>query len=147
MPIKVKDLTKSANKWVDRARGAAASYAEEAAVAGDVWARNTAAAKETYKLAITAPGIADRFGRGVSRAGAAKYQRKIESVGKERFGPGVAAAEEDYKANVEPFLSTIAGLTLPARKPRGDPANYMRVQKVGEALNAKRLAQLAGGGA
>ena len=135
MAIKVKDLSKSTVKWAENAGRAAASYAEEAA-----------AASETYKLAISVANIATRFQRGVQKAGAAKYARKIESVGRDRFMPGINAAVDDYKTNVEPFLSAIAGITLPARKPRGDPANYARVEAIGKVLNAKRLAQLAGGG-
>ncbi|GAH58623.1 unnamed protein product, partial [marine sediment metagenome] len=42
--------------------------------------------------------------------------------------------------------ATIAAITLSPRKPRGDPANYMRVQEIGKALNAKRLALLGAGG-
>ena len=40
---------------------------------------------------------------------------------------------------------TIASLTLTARKPKGDPANYQRVEQIGKALNAKRLATLGAG--
>ena len=55
---------------------------------------------------------------------------------------GIAAASVDYKTGVEPYFSTLAALTLSTRKPRGDPANYRRVEEVGRALNAKRLALL-----
>lgn len=145
MAIKVKDLTKSAAKWADNAGRATTAYAEGAAESGDAWARNTAAAKETFKLAISAANIAERFARGVQKAGAAKYTRKVDTVGKDRFASGVNAAVDDYKTNVEPFLTAIAGVTLPARKPRGDPGNYARVEAIGKVLNAKRLAQLSGG--
>lgn len=67
-------------------------------------------------------------------------------MGGGRFGPGVAAATDDYKTGAEPYFSTLAALTLSARKPRGDPANYNRVQEIGKALNAKRLALLGAGG-
>ena len=63
-------------------------------------------------------------------------------MGQARFGPGVAAATTDYTTGVEPYFTTISALTLSARKPRGDPANYKRVEEVGKALNAKRLALL-----
>ncbi|GAH59788.1 unnamed protein product, partial [marine sediment metagenome] len=88
----------------------------------------------------------ERFRRGVVRAGAEKFARKIRDVGRDRFGPGVSAAVADYKTGAEPYFSTIAALTLSPRKPRGDPANYNRVQEVGKALNAKRLALLGAGG-
>lgn len=146
--IKVKPIEQSTDKWAENAGRAAAEFAANAEAAADEWARNTAAAAGTYKQAISAAGISERFRRGVARAGAAKFARKIRDVAMDRFAPGVAAASLDYKVGVEPYLSTIAALTLSARKPRGDPSNYKRVEEVGKALNAKRLALLgvAGGG-
>jgi len=146
MGIKVKDVASSALKWTENAGRAAAEYATNAEASADEWARNTAAAADTYGAAITAPGIKTRFQRGVVRAGAAKYSRKIRDVARDRFGPGVAAAQSDYQTGAEPYFSTLAALSLSPRKPRGDPANYNRVQEVGKALNAKRLALLGAGG-
>jgi len=148
--IKVKPIEGATTKWAERARTAATEFAENAEAAANEWATNTGKASDTYGLAIAAPGIKERFRRGVARAGAAKFARKIRDVGADRFAPGVAAATVDYKAGAEPYFSTIAALTLSTRKPRGDPANYRRVEEVGKALNAKRLALLgatAGGGA
>ncbi len=147
--LKVKDAAVSASKWRDNAGRAADEFARNAAASADAWAKNTEGAKDTFRQAITAVGIADRFQAGVRRAGSAKFARKINDVAKDRFGPGVAAAVADYQADVAPYLQTIAGLTLSTRKPKGDPANYNRVQEVGKALNAKRMALLGstGGGA
>jgi len=149
MAIKVKPIDSSTTKWEDRARTASAEYSVNAEASANEWATNTGKAADTFGQAISAPGIKERFRRGVARAGAAKYARKISSVGSDRFASGVSAATVDYKAGAEPYFSTIAGLTLSTRKPRGDPANYKRVEEIGKALNAKRLALLgvsAGGG-
>lgn len=142
MPIKVKSPSVSAAKWDANAARAADDFATEAAAAASVWEAATKGAKDNYHKAITASGIADRFAGGVARAGAAKFARKIESVAKDRFGPGIHAAVSDYSDGVTPFLETIAALTLPKRGPRGDPSNYNRVEAVGKALSAKRLALL-----
>lgn len=147
MAIKVKPVDASAVKWSENASRAAAEYAANAEAAADDWQRATVAAADNFFQAVSAPGIKDRFRRGATKAGAAKFARKIRDVAKDRFGPGVAAAQEDFKAGVEPYLSTIAALALSPRKPRGDPANYRRVEEIGKALNAKRLALLGGGGA
>ena len=146
MAIKVKDITASAGKWTENAGRAAGEFAANAEAAADTWARNTAAAVDTFGQAISAPGIKNRFRSGVVKAGAAKFARKIRDVARDRFGPGVAAAQSDYQAGAEPYFSTLAAITLSTRKPRGDPANYNRVMEVGKALNAKRLALLGGGG-
>lgn len=144
--IKVKPIEQSAAKWADNAARSAAEYATGAEASAEDWARNTAGAADNYHQAVTAPAVKERFRRGVQLAGAAKYARKIRDVARDRFGPGVAAARDDYKAGVEPFLATLQGITLSPRKPRGDPANYNRVMEVGKALNAKRIALLGGGG-
>ncbi len=144
--LKVKPIDASTVKWEERARTASGEYAANAEAAAGEWATNTARAADTYGMAIAAPGIKTRFAKGVARAGAAKYARKITAVGADRFAPGVAAATTDYKAGAEPYFSTLSALTLTARKPRGDPANYHRVEQVGKALNAKRLALLGSGG-
>ncbi len=146
MAIAVKSIDSSVTKWGDRARTASGEYAANAEAAASRWASETGKAADTYGMAIAAPGIKNRFARGVARAGAAKYSRKVRDVGADRYAPGVAAAVQDYKAGAEPYFSTIAALTLSPRKPRGDPANYNRVEQVGKALNAKRLALLGASG-
>ena len=146
MAIKVKAVDASTTKWSENAGRAAAEFAANAEAAAELWSSNTQRAGDTFHQAITAPNMKNRFVRGVARAGAAKFARKIREVGMDRFGPGVAAATTDYTSGVEPYFSTIAAITLSPRKPRGDPANYMRVQEIGKALNAKRLALLGGGG-
>jgi len=146
MAIKVKDIAASTTKWSENASRSAGEFAVNAEASAELWAGNTARAADTFHQAITSPNMKERFRRGVARAGAAKFARKIRDVGRDRFGPGVAAATDDYKVGSEPYFSTIAALTLSARKPRGDPANYNRVMEVGKALNAKRLALLGGGG-
>ena len=144
--IKVKEVGASTTKWSENASRASTEFAINAEAAAELWAGNTGRAADTFHQAITAPNMKERFRRGVARAGAAKFARKIREVGRDRFGPGVAAATMDYTAGVEPYFATIAALTLSPRKPRGDPANYNRVQEIGKALNAKRLALLGAGG-
>jgi len=145
MPLEVKPIEGSGTKWADNAARAAGEFATNAAAAAERWARQTAAAVDTFGQAISAPGIKNRFRSGVAKAGAAKFARKINDVARDRFGPGVGAAKEDYKSGAEPYFSTLAGLSLSQRKPKGDPANYKRVEEVGKALNAKRMAMLGGG--
>ena len=147
MPLKVKTAEQAGEKYDARARVAVDDYAREAAASGDVWASNTQAAKENYRSAISAAGIADRFLGGVRRAGAAKYVRKIEAVARDRYAPGISAGLTDYKERTEPFLATLRALVLPPRKPRGDPGNLQRVDAANKALHAKRLALMGVGGA
>lgn len=142
MALKVKGVSESADKWSTRAQGASTEYAANAAAASDTWATNTKAAGATFQQAISSGNMRQKFERGVTKAGASKYARKIADVAADRYGPGVSAAQSDYQTGVEPYLQTLASLTLSARKPKGDPSNYRRVEEVGKALNAKRLSGL-----
>ena len=130
-----------AKKWVDVTPGRAAYYESEAPKSADLWETNTKGAKGTYKAAVADPKISDRFAAGASGK-AAKFKRKVESVGVGRFGPGVSAAEEDMQAGFEPYAGVLAGITVSDRKPRGDPANYGIVKEIGDPLHKKRLALL-----
>lgn len=145
MALRVKPLDRSAEKWSRNASGAAAEYAANAEAAAQSWQSNTAAAAQNFHQAVSAGGVLERFRRGVQRAGAEKYGRKIRDLGAARYGPGVAAASGDWQAGFEPFANTLAALTLPARQPRGSPGNIQRVAAVATALNARRLALLGGG--
>lgn len=141
--ISVKSATQVAQKWADVTPARASYYESEAPAAGAEWESNTAAAGGTYKAAISAAGIQDRFVGGVKRAGAAKFTRKVRDVGVARYGPGVAAAQEDMAKGFAPFQAILDGLEIPDRGPRGSPSNYAITQKVGDALHKGRLAILA----
>ena len=132
-----------AKKWADETPRRATYYEKATPPAADRWATNTTAAADNYKAAVQAVDIAKRFAGGIKRVGSAKFKRKVEAVGIARFGPGVSAALEDMKTGVDPYLAVIGATEIPDRKPRGDPANYERVKKIGTALNTKRLALLA----
>lgn len=146
MALKVKPVALAADKWDDNAARSAEQFAREAEASADLWQKNTLAAEQNFHKAITAAGISQRFAGGIRRAGAAKFARKIRDVARDRFAGGIHAAKQDYSERVTPFLDEIARLTLSPRAPRGDPANYRRVEEVGKALNAKRIALLGGGG-
>ena len=140
MAIKVTSATDAAQVWVDGARQRAGRYGANAPAAAQDWATNAAAAASTFKSAVSAPNIDKMFAGGIAKAGASKYQRKTAGVGKDRYPGGVAAAQADYASGVGPYLDTIKGVTLPAKKMRGDPGNLDRVKAIATALNAKRIA-------
>lgn len=145
MAVKVKPAADVAKKWLDVTPGRAGYFEAGAVGAGDEWERQALAAQAAFKAAISAANIGAMFAGGVKKAGAAKYNRKVKDVGVARFSQGVQAAGPDYLAGVEPMLATIAGLTLPARAPRGSESNLARVREIAVALNKKRLSLRAAG--
>lgn len=143
MPIKVKDLTQSGEKWGQRAAGAADEYAVNAAAAQDEWGRATQAAEANYRAGIMQANIGTRFARGVARALAkSKYANKIREVGGTRFSAGVNIAKADWAEGFGPYHAVLQAVVLPPRRPRGDAANIARVSAVTTILHAKRLALL-----
>ncbi len=140
MAINVLPASEAAQKWSTRASGASATYAARARAAGTNWEQAAANAQQTYVQAVTQGNIGQRFASGVRRAGSARYTEGIAEKGESRYGQGVQASQSRYIQGVEPYLNTIASVTLPQRAPRGNPSNYQRVQAVGQALHQRKLA-------
>ena len=141
--ITVKSAAKSADKFVSGATMRASEYASETVAAGPAWESGTIAAGPNYLAGISVAGIDKRYVGGAKRAGAAKFTRKVETVGVGRYAPGISAGKDDYMRGVEPFLAELEGYDPGDRGPRGSPTNYELSRKVGERLHAKRLALLA----
>ena len=134
-----------AKKWGEVTPGRSGYYQTNTPAAAATWESEAQAAAGNFKAAVSAADIDKRFRGGIRKAGAAKFSRKVTEVGVGRFGPGVSAAVGDMQTGVDPYLATIAATEIPARGPRGDPANYAIVAKVGDPLHKKRLALLAAG--
>lgn len=138
MAIRVKDVGSIARKFVTRAQAASVDYKDGVQASGQDWENNTLAGKENFAAGVQ-QAIADgRYERGVREAGAAKFVQRAANVGATRFGPGVAAAEAEYAKGAAPVLQLIAGLTLPPRRPKGDPGNQERANHVARALAAMK---------
>jgi len=140
MAIKVTSLSDASKFWAEGAAARAPRYAVNAPAAAADWETNTKAAAATFKASVSVGDIDKRFSGGVAKVGAAKFQRKVAGVGKDRFRGGVEAAKGDYEAGMGPMLDTIAGVTLDPKKMRGDPANQKRSVDIQVALHKKRLA-------
>jgi hypothetical protein len=140
MAIKVKDAATSAAKFAQRGAAAVSDYAAGVQGAGQDWQTNAAAAEETFAAGIQDAISRRAFSKGVSKAGGEKYSRKASTVGAQRFPQGVRDAQNDWATNTQPYLDTIRSVQLPPRRPKGDPANFARVQAVGEALRRRKLA-------
>ncbi len=144
---KIRGIDDITAKFIEVTPGRAPFYESGVRDPLEDWEAQTVAAAAAFKAAVSAADIGKRFAGGARRAGTSKWQRKAIDVGVDRFGPGVLAAEADFKAGFDPFHSVITATEIPDRKPRGDPANYDRVKKIGEALFKKRLALIGAGGA
>ena len=139
MAISVTDAGTAAAKYVQRAQSAAPDYQKGVQGAGASWQANSVAANEAYVQGVQQAASQGRYAKGVTAAGGAKYEQKAATVGAQRYPQGVAGAGPAWQQNTAPYLSTISALTLPPRRPKGDPANIARVQMVTDALRKKKV--------
>jgi len=95
-----------------------------------------AAAEPAYEAGVQAAIAEKRFGKGIRKAGSAKWQRGAREKGVARWPAGVAAAQPDFEAGFEPFRAALERTELPPRRAKRDPANLLRVAKVVEAMIA-----------
>lgn len=139
MAIRIKDTGSLARKFVTRAGAAGGDYKDGVQAAGSDWETNTRAAGDNFAAGVQ-QAIADkRFEKGVSEAGAGKYVAKATTLGANRYGPGVAAAEGDWAKGVQPHLDAMKSANLPPRRPKGDPANQQRAQAIAQLNRSIKL--------
>lgn len=134
-------IERTLSKYVARAGVAGPDYEKGVKAPKRPWAESAAGAKDTYRAAITEADIPDRFARGITKAGNEKWSKMAVAKGVARFAAGVDAGKEEYKSSMSEVLSTIEGITLKDRGPRGSATNYDRVKAIGDALHAARLAR------
>jgi hypothetical protein len=140
MALTVKSAADSAAKFVARAQSAGGDYSKGVSGAGDKWQSHTLSSADNYTAGVQLAISGGRFAKGVQKAGGAKYVAKASGLGAQRYPTGVGAAGPAWQQGTQPYLDTIAGLTLPPRRPRGDPGNVTgRVGMIADALHKKKL--------
>lgn len=132
--MNVKSPAQAAAKWAARAAVASGDYTDGVRNPRRSWEQATKDGEDNYKTGVTAAIARGAFGKGVSEAGDNKWADRAINVGAQRFGPGVAASEDIYENAIAPVLSVIERVDLGPKYPKGDPRNYARVQKIGQAL-------------
>jgi len=138
--MKIKSLDIITKKWTEVTPGRTEYYKEGTSGKGGAWEAGAKAAEGNFKAAVTAAAAAGNYGKGVGRAGGGAYEKGVSEKGVARWPQGVSVAGPEFSKGFGPYQGVLAGLTLPPRGPKGDPRNYARVQAVGAALRAKKVA-------
>lgn len=141
----IRSIEQIAAKWASVTPMRADDYASGIANPRTSWATATKAAEKSYEEGVAKSIQRHAFGKGVTKAGDEKWQRKASVNGVRNWGPGVTEAKGDYAAGFAPYVDAIAAVVLPPRYARRDPRNLARVKKVVDALIAKKE-QLMGAG-
>jgi len=137
---KIRSIEEIAAKYARVTPARSSDYADGVKAPKKDWKSETMNAEDAWGQGVTQAMGDKRFGKGVSKAGTEKWQRKAVELGTTRWGPGVTAAKDDFKTGFAPFQATIAATELPAKGPKGDPRNWDRSVKIGTALHAKKIA-------
>ncbi len=136
--VAIRSVEKISTKYVDRASTAGPQY--EAGVRDPLkdWAAETGASEPSYNKGVQ-DGIGRKaFSKGVKETGTGEWQDKAIKKGVGRFPEGVRVAGPDYTEGFTKAHDTIAALTLPERRPKGDPANIQRVAVITSALRKSK---------
>lgn len=139
MALKVKDITKSATKYVSRAQVAGPDYVAGVQAAGTSQYDNALAAKANWGAGVQAAVTSDAFAKGLQKVGPNKWTANATSKGQKNYAPGVAQAQSAYSAGVTPYFQVLANLNLTQRFPRGDPRNQQRSVDVQVALRKQKV--------
>lgn len=135
----IQDLAKIRDKYARVAPTRVTDFAEGIQNPRRSWEQSTKAASDAYAQGVQQAIGEGRFETGVAKAGDAKWQRKTQDVGVQRWAPGIQASLQDYETGFAPFHAVIARTTLPPRGPKGDPRNIERVAVLARALNAAKV--------
>jgi hypothetical protein len=140
-PSIVPPVGRVAQKWARRASAASGDYADGVQNTTRSWQAAAQAAEKNYQAGVQQAAAAGRFGKGVARVGDSKWKKRAVEVGPARYSQGVSIAEQDYSAQVAPFLEVIGRTDLPPRGPAGSDGNFQRVMAIGKALRQLKVSR------
>jgi len=125
--MKVRSASDAAKKFATRAAAAMPDYQAGVSNAGAAWHEATVNSESAYVAGVQESISDGRFGKGVRKAGAAKYQDRATKLGPQRYQQGVSVASDDYAKGVQPFLAAMSSATLSPKGARGSAQNKQRV--------------------
>lgn len=134
MAIAIKDVGTLATKYTQRAQAAAPDYKAGVMAPRRSQSASAIAAAGTWSQAVQQAATNGSYQKGLTKSGDAKWQQNASTLGAQRYPQGVANASAAWSNGVQPYLQTLANLTLPPRGVRGSPNNIARVQAVNDAL-------------
>ena len=136
---KVRSASEIAEKWGRVTPARTEDYEKGVKDPKKDWETQAKGAEGIYKESVIRAANEGRYGRGVSKAGTEKWQRKTIDKGVMRWGPGVSLAEDDYAEGFAPYRDVIERTDIGPRYPKGDPRNIQRVAKLAAALHEKKI--------
>ena len=135
-----KGVTRTVTKWKDRVAVAGGEYKAGIASPKTPWSQAAGAAASAWGEGVTAAVGRGAFAAGVAKAGDAKWRAASDQLGSARYSQGVTFGAPYFTSGIQGVLSTIEGVSLGPKGAAGAAQNYQRVQAIGDALHAAKLA-------
>ena len=135
----IKSLDRASDNWKRKSSASTPEYEFGVQNPKKDWAKATAEAEANYKTAVIKAANEGAFGKGVKKAGTAKWQENTLAKGVNRWADGINQSGQAYEQGFQPYRETILATNLPARFPKGDPRNIERVRIMADALHKKKL--------
>lgn len=136
----IRSASEIAKKWATVTPQRAGDYEDGIRSPKKDWKSATVDANEAYKTGVQEAIAADRFVKGVNRAGTTTWQEGALLKGVQRWGPGVALAQSKYEQGFAPYVDAIKNTTLPPRFARRDPRNLLRSKAIVDAMVKTKVA-------
>lgn len=130
----IKSISDIAQKFIDVTPQRAAEYENGVKNPKKDWEQATMAAEANFEEGIRKAISNKSFGKGVKDAGKQKYVDGVVKKGVSRWPVGVSLAKDAFAKGFGPFRDVIERVQLPARFPRRDPRNLLRVAAIAKAL-------------
>jgi hypothetical protein len=140
----VKSLDRISAKWARVASVSQAEFEEGVRNPRADWAEQTRAAEGNYERGVQGAIQRKSFGKGVAKAGTAKWQERTLTKGPNRWSEGIQQSRSAFETGFAPFREVIQRTTLPPRGPKGDPKNIQRVAVLADALHQEKLSRQGG---
>ena len=130
----IKSIADISKKFISVTPQRAAEYEDGVKNPKKDWEGATIAAEGNFEAGVQKAVANKSFGKGVKKAGKAKYLKGVVEKGVSRWPVGVALSEDAYAEGFGPFRDIIERVQLPARFARRDPRNLLRVAAISKAL-------------
>jgi hypothetical protein len=138
--IQIKPIDQIVKKWTTNAGSAGANYVYGIQNPRRPQAATAAAAAQSWATGVQQAVTNGTYAKNVAAA-SDKYMRNATGKGAQRYPTGITAGSSDFQTGLQPYLTILSNLQLPARLPTGDPGNIQRVSAVDTALRAAKLAK------
>jgi hypothetical protein len=141
----IKSMLRTTTKWTRQSASSTPEYQAGIENPKTDWQIAAAAAEANYQAGVQAAITRKAFGKGVAKAGTAKWKTNALRKGVQRWSEGVGLSVDAYTAGFQPYHEVIARTVLPARGPKGSPQNIQRVVVMANALHDEKMKRQAAG--